>query len=1009
MNSPIFQEYCSYLKQYKDKYGEKTMVLMQVGSFYEVYAVLKDEIQLGETDIYHLCHTIMNIAVSTKNEGKTSEHLMGGFQMPYSGKFIKLLIHHGYTVVLVEQVSEAPKPVRDVVKIISPGTYLETYNQDDNNYMMSIYIETIDRWNAVGISVIDVSTGENYIYQVGHSPDTHFWKDEIHRLLSYYSPKEVLVQLHNVHLTQEEMVNYWDIDDVCLQINHYQDSCFETISYQCEVLQKVFPDVKPFEELQMVHTPELCKSYVYMLQYIYDHKIDCLRNISKPIPIDQVKHLSLTSNSARQLNVVSNYSYYKGKCESLYSLCNRCGFAGGRRMLKHRLLYPSVDGDELNLRYSRIGYFQTEDRYKFTKQTFRKLIDLDKTLRKLGLGTMTTDDLNNTKLSYDFVNRWLQSDVITSELWDIYPDIKPIVENYNSFYKEVTGLFNFKSMYEENHSYFQQGHFKDLDEIQTKITTNYNLLQLLSDRFSNILDAKQGCKLQFSDKHGGYHLVCTKNRSKLLSHRFQNNLPNHILIIRTSAKDILFEIPITNITFRNKDSNNVFIECDIVSQLNKDILALIQELTKLNKLYWKQSLDRLYSNYQTSLELFHRWLSDIDVSSCMAKVSLDHKYSCPILKESSQSYVIAKDIRHPLIEQISIDTEYVTNDICLGKEDQEGMLVFGTNACGKSTLMKAVGLSVIMAQAGFYVPCSSFEFSPYTQIFTRILNNDNIFRSQSSFAVEMMELKSIFQLSDKKSLILGDELCSGTETMSAISIVSQSLHYLSQKHSSFMITSHLHQLTTIPLVCELPNVGIYHLQITESDGVLIYDRKLVPGPGPPIYGLKVCEALGLPDDFIRGSNTILKQLMKQSTCVVSSKQSVYNKDVFMDHCGVCNGEAQETHHIKEQCCADSHNMIDHHHKNKKHNLVPLCKSCHQKVTYGSMIIRGWIETSEGRVLDYESIQSTKQTKDISEYIDPYVSLLISGKMDKKTCINMIDSEFGIRLTSKQITDHLQVR
>ena len=1010
MNSSIFQEYCSYLKDYKDKYGDKTTVLMQVGSFYEIYAVLNDDTQLGETNIYHLCHTLMNIAVSTKNEGKSSEHLMGGFQLPYSGKFIKLLIHHGYTVVLVEQVSEAPKPVRDVVKIISPGTYLETYNQDDNNYMMSIYIESIDQWNAVGVSVIDISTGKNYVYQVGHSPDSQFWKDEIHRLISYYSPKELLVQLKQLSLTKEEMINYWDIQDISVQINHYTEPCFETISYQSEVLQKVFTSSsKPMDDFQMVHTPELCKSYVYMLQYIYDHKVDCLRNISEPEPIDQVNHLSLTSNSARQLNVVSNYSYYKGKYESLYSLCNGCGFAGGRRLLKHRLLYPSIDVDELNLRYARIAYFREKDRYQFTKQTFRKLIDVEKNIRRMGLGIMKPDDFCKGKLSYDFVNRWLTSEVIDDSIWTLYPGIESIVEKYHTFYNEVVGLFDFKALYQENQSYFQPGHFVDLDQTQASITKEYTSLQLITERLSTVLDTKQGCKLLFTDKHG-YHIVCTKHRSKVLQSRFMNNLPNHILNIRDSQKTLVYELPVSTITFSNKDSNNVFIECPLINELLTNLQSSSKKLQELNKHYWTETVDRLYDTYHMSLDQFHRWLSDIDVSSCMAKLSIENHYCCPSLikQNSGKSRLVAKEIRHPLIEQISNDTEYITNDVSLGDDAQDGMLLYGTNACGKSTLMKAVGLSVIMTQAGFYVPCSSFELVPYTQIFTRILNNDNIFRSQSSFAVEMMELKSIFQLSNQNSLILGDELCSGTETMSAISIVSQSLRYLSDKCSSFMITSHLHQLTEIPLVSELSNVGIYHLQITEKEGTLVYDRKLIPGPGPPIYGLKVCQAMGLPDDFIRGSNSILKHLLHKSSCVVSNKQSAYNKDVYMDHCGVCGGEAQETHHIKEQCLADSHNIIDHHHKNKKHNLVPLCKRCHQKVTYGSMIIRGWLETSDGRVLDYESIQSTKESKDISGYIEPYVSLLTSGKMDKKTCINMIDSEFGIRFTSKQITDHLHL-
>ena len=178
-------------------------------------------------------------------------------------------------------------------------------------------------------------------------------------------------------------------------------------------------------------------------------------------------------------------------------------------------------------------------------------------------------------------------------------------------------------------------------------------------------------------------------------------------------------------------------------------------------------------------------------------------------------------MRHPIVERISTDTEYVTNDITLGKGFKDGILLFGTNACGKSTLMKAVGLNVVLAQAGFYVACSSFIFKPYTQIFTRILNNDNIFRSQSSFAVEVMELRSIFQMCDENSLILGDELCSGTESSSALAIVSNSIKTLSDKSVSFMITSHLHELTEIPLIKEIQNVNIFHLKIRCDDGVLV--------------------------------------------------------------------------------------------------------------------------------------------------------------------------------------------
>lgn len=1007
MNSPIFKEYCSHLTEYKQKYGEKTTVLMQVGSFYEIYAILTDTHQLGETSIYHLCQTIMNIAVTAKNVGSISEHLMAGFQLPYSGKFIRLLIDQGYTVVLVDQVSEAPKPVREVTKIVSPGTYTEPYNKEDNNYMMSLYIEAIDGWNAVGLSVIDVSTGDNFVYQVGHSPDSQFWKDEINRLLSYYSPKELLIHLHKINLTKEEMLQYWDIDALNLQVNHYTNPCFQTVSYQSEVLQKVFSTNNPMEELSMIYKPELCKAYVYMLQYIYDHKVDCLRNIQKPKTIETNHYLSLTSNSARQLTVVGNYSYYKGKCDSLYTLCSGCGFTGGRRLLKHRLLYPSVDSDILNLRYNKIGYFQTNKKYEFVKSNIRKLIDLDKVLRKMGLGDLRPDELSNWKLSYDFINRIVNVlDIQTDlEFQRHYTEYTDDITEYHRYYQTLIDLYDFDHFYEENHSYFKPGHYPQLDIIQKDITQSVSMLHSICDRFSGVLDVKQGCKLGYNDKLG-YYIYCTKHRSKTLKSRFDNNLPNHIVNIRDASGDVSLELSIHDISFVKKDTNNVFIENPQIKQLLQSVETQTQLLKTENQTYWKQSLSRLYDKHHSMLERIHKMIADIDVSSTLAKLALDNKYCRPELIDSSKSCLRATDIRHPLIEQISDTTEYVTNNVTLGVDGCDGMLLYGTNACGKSTLMKAVGLSVIMAQAGFYVPCSRFQLKPYTQLFTRILNNDNIFRAQSSFAVEMTELKSIFQLSDENSLILGDELCSGTETLSAISIVCQSLSYLSSKKCSFMITSHLHQLTSLPKVTNLSNLHIYHLQIRRENSVLIYDRKLVPGPGPPIYGLQVCEAMGLPEEFIKESNRILKQLSNQDAFVVSTKQSSYNKDVFMDCCGVCKEPSKETHHIKEQYLADNHNMIDHHHKNKKHNLVPLCKSCHQKVTYGSMIIRGWVNTSEGVYLDYELIKPQKASLPIETYVKPYLDLLLKGKMTKKTCLDMIDSKHNLRISSKQLTQYL---
>jgi len=1002
MTTPIFKEYCSYLHKYKEKYGEKTVLLMQVGSFYEIYAVLKEDQEAGEINIYHICQNIMNIAVAKK----TNDILMGGFQLPYSEKFIKLLIEHGYSIVIVKQVSEPPNPDREVIKIISPGTYME-YTDATTSYVMSVYIEHISQsFVAAGISIIDVSTGNNYVYQIGENLDPNFWKDELSRLINYYSPKEYLFQTHNYELTEQDIINYWDIQNSTIQVNHYKEKAFVSVPYQNELLQKVFRFeslLSPIDQLDMIHTHEMRNSYIYMLQYIHDHSQDIIQNIHQPEKINDIHHLSLTSNSVRQLNVIQNYSYYKGKHESLYTVCDECGFIGGKRLLKKRLLYPSVNPEIIQERYARIECCMKDDFYKEFKADLGKLTDTEKSLRKMGLDKLDTQQFMNAKLSYDFIIRILQTIQQKPELLDLYSEYSSDILVFRKFYDKIQSLFDFSHFYSNDLSYFKVGIHKDLDDVSEIIQITRDHLKLIALRLSGMIDAKNACKFDNNDKHG-YFLYCTKKRSILLGKRFQN-IPNHTINIRDTENTIIYEVSSDVFTYVKKDNNNVFIKCPEINMLTDRLETSVEAMKVLNNLYWSQTMKDLYEEYHESLLSVHNFVSDLDVTCSAAKIASEHKYCKPDLIESDKSCFAAQDMRHPIVERITTDTEYITNDITLGKDNKDGMLLFGTNACGKSTLMKAVGLNVIMAQAGLFVPCSQFQLKPYTHIFTRILNNDNMFRSQSSFAVEMMELRSIFQMGNANSLVLGDELCSGTETLSAISIVSKSLDILSKKQLSYVITTHLHQLTDIPLVEQIPNLDIYHLKIHCDDNVLVYDRKLCSGSGPPIYGLKVCEAMGLSEDFIKGSNDILRYLTNKSDKIVNTKVSHYSSSVFMDECKVCGGLPEETHHIKEQHTADEHNMIDHHHKNKKHNLVPLCKACHAKVTYGGLEIYGWKHTSRGKMLDYAYV--TKETNKYKKFTDKQIQIILGykeviqrGDMSKVTSLNIIDTKHGFRPSMK---------
>jgi DNA mismatch repair protein MutS len=369
-------------------------------------------------------------------------------------------------------------------------------------------------------------------------------------------------------------------------------------------------------------------------------------------------------------------------------------------------------------------------------------------------------------------------------------------------------------------------------------------------------------------------------------------------------------------------------------------------------------VDEYNSKYKNTLQKITDFISYIDFVSCMAKVSHDNVFIKPIIDEDvDYSYMTADDLIHPIIAKINNNVKYIGNDISIGK-DQKGILLYGVNAVGKSSLMKSVGISVILAQTGFFVPAKNFKYSPYKYLFTRISNNDNMRKGQSTFEVEMSELRSILIRTNKNSLVLGDELCSGTETISGVSIVASGVLRLVSRESSFIFATHLHQLSGMSEINNCEGVNSYHME-TIFDNItkkLIYDRKLKKGSGSSIYGLEVAKAMDLDKDFIELAYNIRNKLLDKNSKIVENKTSHFNSDIVIGRCSICKEKTEEVHHISEQHIANSDGIIDNFHKNDLFNLVQLCSKCHNKVHYENLKITGYVSTSDGIELQYKLLE-----------------------------------------------------
>ena len=223
-------------------------------------------------------------------------------------------------------------------------------------------------------------------------------------------------------------------------------------------------------------------------------------------------------------------------------------------------------------------------------------------------------------------------------------------------------------------------------------------------------------------------------------------------------------------------------------------------------------------------------------------------------------------------------------------------------------------------------------------------------------------MRTILKRSTKNSLIISDELCSGTENLSALSLIGSTINTLSKKNSSFLMASHLHEITDLECVKALANINVYHMEViydTETD-TLIYNRKLKEGQGSRIYGLEVCKSMELPEEFLYTANQIRQDILGMSKHVIQPKISKYNKDIFFDVCNICNNKTDEIHHIKQQKDADINGIIieEQMNMNRKSNLMNVCEECHDKIHSGEIEIDGWIMTSKGKTIIMKKNESS---------------------------------------------------
>lgn len=982
MGAETIKEYFYQQEKYEKEYGiDKTVVFIQIGSFYEVYSYDERGADLAKLS------NLLDIALTRKNKGKKvseSNPRMMGVPVSSIDKHIRTLMKNGYTVPVIDQDENDPSR-RRVNNIYSPGIYIDDVSVADSKNIMCIYIEDeyqlVDKSfiMCIGISVIDVGTGKSVLYEViSRKNDKNLACDEAVRFIHTYNPKEIIVyrkkQDKNTDMeklqSKEDVINYLELNGMNYSYSESIPKKMLTIKYQELYLKKLFTNTGMYdtaiEYLDLEKRMYCLKSFVLILEFVYSHNPSLLEKIRRPEMFIEDTHLILGNNAINQLNILKSdiSADTSSRFKSLIDVVDNSNTNMGKRFLKDRLCNPITDHKQLTKSFETVEFIKN-GKIDEIKSLIKGVVDIERLSRKICSKKIHPFELYEFIVSYEKIDKLFNRLSKMKELK--YLIKKETVSSMKQFIKYTNSVFDKKNLHcykisdlkdvnKIEYSLFKKGQFKDIDTVYDKIKNGRNLLEemcvvlsmYIRDKNKKSTDTKTKISVNHN-RRDGYFMKTTNNRVEILKNRLKN--------VKSVKITDDYSLDPQNLKFKNLQgkSNEAKIFCDDFDNLDTD--NNVEEFSRLSVDKYNDIMEHIRSIYTETFNDVSDTVAQIDFYLSSAVTAEKYNYCKPVIRhDKNKGFINTEKLRHPIIERI-IGSEYVPHDISLGFNDLDGMLIFGLNSAGKSSLMKAVGLAVVMAQSGMFVPATDFMFSPFSSLFARITGNDNIFKGLSSFALEMVELDAILKRASPKTLIIGDEVCRGTESVSGNSLVASTILRLSHKRSPFMFATHLHDVPKIKQIKELNNVKSYHLtvDIDEKTGKLMFDRKLKEGSGETVYGITVAKYFIEDNDFIKEAEKIRKSIIKQPTTYIADKTSRYNAKIVMDCCQVCGKTSSDddipldTHHINFQKDCDEKFVKSKPHigKNSEQNLVVLCKKCHQNVHNKKIIINRKIKTSHG--------------------------------------------------------------
>ncbi|MCR4418250.1 MAG: DNA mismatch repair protein MutS [Ignavibacteria bacterium] len=802
MSTPLMKQYYKIKQKYPD-----TILLFRMGDFYETF----------EDDAV-ITSKVLGITLTKRAHGASGDVPLAGFPHHALDSYLPKLIRAGYRVAICEQL-EDPKFAkgivkRDVIEVVTPGVAFseKLLDHKSNNYLCGIYIKD----DKAGIAFADVSTGEFYTTEIPFK--------KIKETLESITPAEVLISKRELSKLQsifDQIPFKFTITKVDDWIFSYE-YCFEilTMNFKTTSLKGFGIDNNQTEAIIAAGV---------VLHYLQETQKANLSHIKKLSLYNPTDFMILDPATKRNLEILASMSD-GSRAGSLISILDKTKTSMGGRLLKKWVSLPLLKLEQIQNRLEAVDeLFQNENLRNQLAEELKQIGDLERIISKICTGRANPRDVINLKLSLKRI-----------------PVIKDILRNVKSLAlqkirdnligltyivdKIETMLVDDPPLNIADGGVIKAGFNAELDELRNLSTSGKDYLAQLQARERERTQIPS-LKVAYNKVFGYYIEVSNAHKNKVP----QDYIRKQTLV--NAERYITPELKQYEEKILNAEERIYQLETEFFNELR---ITISDEAEKVQK------------NAQL--------IAALDCFLSFAEVAIENNYVKPEVNDDDA--IIIKNGRHPVVEKIlPYGEKFTPNDTYLDNSTNQIMIITGPNMSGKSVYLRQVGLIVLLAQIGSFVPAESARIGIVDKIFARVGASDNLAAGESTFLVEMHETANIVNNATPKSLILLDEVGRGTSTFDGLSIAWALTEYLHENinvAAKTLFATHYHELNELANI--YPRIVNYKVDVKEVGDKVIFLHKVVPGYADHSYGIQVAEMAGLPFSITKRAKQILKNL-----------------------------------------------------------------------------------------------------------------------------------------------------